>query len=68
VKEQSGLDANVRYLNFFPTSEAALDSLPAAMAEWFRVHVGSPTPVQRGAWPLIRRGENVLLSASTGTG
>ena len=36
--------------------------------EWFEARYGEPTPAQRAAWPLIRRGENVLIASPTGTG
>jgi ATP-dependent Lhr-like helicase len=36
---------------------------------WFsRTFPGGPTPAQGGAWPLIARGENLLLVSPTGTG
>jgi len=36
--------------------------------DWFRAKYGHPTPAQRTAWPLIQRGENVLIASPTGTG
>ncbi|AEM38175.1 DEAD/H associated domain protein [Pyrolobus fumarii 1A] len=38
------------------------------VAEWFRRRYGSFTLPQRCAIPLIKRGENVLVSSPTGTG
>ena len=35
---------------------------------WFRRKYVAPTPAQRSAWPLIARGENVLIASPTGTG
>ena len=35
---------------------------------WFHQRYGEPTPAQRAAWPLIARGENVLIASPTGTG
>lgn len=37
-------------------------------AEWFRDTFGSPTGVQKEAWPAIAEGKPVLVSAPTGTG
>ncbi|MGA2977393.1 MAG: DEAD/DEAH box helicase [Spirochaetia bacterium] len=36
--------------------------------EWFQRSLGAPTEVQAQAWPVIARGEHVLVSAPTGTG
>ena len=35
---------------------------------WFVEQVGTPTPVQREAWPRIAAGEHVLVTAPTGSG
>src|SRR5512137_1687487 len=35
---------------------------------WFRSRMGEPTEVQALAWPAIARGENVLVTAPTGSG
>ncbi|MGN0642182.1 MAG: DEAD/DEAH box helicase [Huintestinicola sp.] len=37
-------------------------------SEWFEKELGTPTEVQRLAWPLIAEGRDVLVSAPTGTG
>ena len=37
-------------------------------AAWFTKTYGDPTPIQRLGWPIVERGDNVLLSAPTGTG
>jgi ATP-dependent Lhr-like helicase len=39
-----------------------------AVARWFERHFAQPTPPQAKAWPLIKRGENVLIAAPTGSG
>ena len=39
-----------------------------ATAQWFAGSVGTPTAVQREAWPAIAGGGHVLVSAPTGTG
>ena len=36
--------------------------------EWFQNTLGEPTPVQKEAWPGIKSGQHVLVSAPTGTG
>src|SRR5436190_23547575 len=36
--------------------------------EWFRTHLGHPTPVQRAGWPVIAAGRSALLLAPTGSG
>lgn len=46
-----------------------LDLFHPAVAAWFREAFPSgPTAAQRGAWPAIAGGENVLLVSPTGTG
>ena len=37
-------------------------------AEWFETRFGEPTEPQCGAWPAIRAGRDVLISAPTGSG
>lgn len=46
----------------------ALKLFDKATAHWFTKHLGSPTPVQEEGWPAINSGENVLISAPTGSG
>jgi ATP-dependent helicase Lhr and Lhr-like helicase len=36
--------------------------------DWFARYLGSPTPVQEAGWPAIASGNDVLVSAPTGTG
>src|SRR4051812_35995881 len=64
------LDASplIEHLTFIPSAEAALAGLPPAAADWLRTTFGEPTPVQRAAWPAIRAGHHLLVSAPTGTG
>lgn len=35
---------------------------------WFESAIGSPTPVQAQGWPAVASGQDVLISAPTGTG
>lgn len=37
-------------------------------SNWFQKELGSPTEVQKEAWPLIAEGKHTLVSAPTGTG
>lgn len=48
--------------------EHVLEIFEQNTARWFRENLGEPTPVQKEAWPLIAKGEHVLVSAPTGTG
>lgn len=45
-----------------------LELFEESTARWFRDTLGEATPVQKEAWPVIARGEHVLVSAPTGTG
>jgi ATP-dependent Lhr-like helicase len=56
------------YLDVPASPGAALATLPAFLADWFRERFGEPTPIQRLAWPALARGGHVLVSAPTGTG
>ena len=40
----------------------------AEFDRWFAETLGEPTAIQKRAWPAIRRGSHVLLSAATGQG
>ncbi len=53
-----------------PTSRAgdALGLFEPWVAEWFRAYLGIPTSPQSMAWPLISRGDHVLVHAPTGSG
>src|SRR4051812_9121526 len=35
---------------------------------WFREKIGTPTDIQRQAWPRIAQNKHVLLTAPTGSG
>src|SRR4051794_32713805 len=56
------------YLDAPATNETALATLHPALAAWLRYRFGSPTTVQRLAWPALASGGHVLISAATGTG
>ena len=38
------------------------------ISSWFSDSYEAPSPIQKLAWPAIRRGENCLLLAPTGSG
>jgi ATP-dependent Lhr-like helicase len=46
----------------------ALEGFHPLIARWFSEKVGVPTDVQAAAWPRIAQGENVLVTAPTGSG
>ena len=48
--------------------ERALDLFHPIVRRWFAERVGTPTEVQRKAWPEIASGRHVLVTAPTGTG
>jgi ATP-dependent Lhr-like helicase len=45
-----------------------MDTLHPIVGDWFATRFGSATESQERAWPAIRRGEHVLISAPTGSG
>ena len=45
-----------------------LNSLHPIVRDWFALHFGSATEPQERAWPAIRSGDHVLISAPTGSG
>ena len=45
-----------------------LDAFHPLIAGWFRERFGDPTEPQRGGWPRIAAGEDVLVAAPTGSG
>ena len=49
-------------------SRESLDLFHPLINQWFREQVGRPTDVQEQAWPVIARGEHVLVTAPTGSG
>lgn len=46
----------------------ALEIFHPVLREWFCSSVGSPTEIQKLAWPAIADGEHVLITAPTGSG
>lgn len=48
--------------------ENVLQLFTQETADWFQNTLGTPTPVQKEAWPNIAAGGHVLVSAPTGTG
>jgi ATP-dependent Lhr-like helicase len=61
------LDA-IHYLTVPPSREVAEQGLLPAVRQWFSATFGEPTLPQRFAWPVILRGQNILLSSQTGSG
>jgi ATP-dependent Lhr-like helicase len=45
-----------------------LSSFDPRVRDWFEAAFAAPTPAQAQAWPVIARGDHVLLSAPTGSG
>ncbi len=45
-----------------------IDAFHPLLREWFRVRYGNPTEPQLQGWPVIRAGQDVLISAPTGSG
>jgi ATP-dependent Lhr-like helicase len=60
--------AELDFLGIPPAVETALGSLTEPVRRWFTARYETPTAAQRLAWPMVSRGEHLLLSASTGTG
>lgn len=50
------------------TAVSALNTFHPLVARWFETTYGSPTDIQRKAWPAIAAGDHVLITAPTGTG
>jgi len=50
------------------TSEDALGLFHPEVQAWFRSSLGAPTDVQTRSWPRIAAGENLLITAPTGSG
>ncbi|MDX1626245.1 MAG: DEAD/DEAH box helicase, partial [Wenzhouxiangellaceae bacterium] len=46
----------------------SLFSVEAEFDAWFESAVGSPTAVQRAAWPVLRAGRHAMVVSSTGSG
>ncbi|MBI5833333.1 MAG: DEAD/DEAH box helicase [Armatimonadetes bacterium] len=51
-----------------PAMPDPLANFDPVIADWFAARYGTPTDIQALAWPVIARGEHVLLSAPTGSG
>jgi ATP-dependent helicase Lhr and Lhr-like helicase len=49
-------------------STDVLDAFRPPVAEWFRASFDGPTRAQQLGWPVIARGESMLLLAPTGSG
>ncbi|MGB1557810.1 MAG: DEAD/DEAH box helicase, partial [Oceanococcaceae bacterium] len=49
-------------------TDPALAAFCPAVENWFAETLGSPTPVQAGAWEAIGSKEHVLIAAPTGSG
>ncbi|MBX7259241.1 MAG: DEAD/DEAH box helicase, partial [Candidatus Hydrogenedentes bacterium] len=45
-----------------------LSTFHPLIATWFAEQIGKPTEAQQAAWPVISRGEHVLVTAPTGSG
>ena len=46
----------------------SLNAFHPIIEEWFTRELGTPTDIQKKAWPLIRQGKHVLVTAPTGCG
>src|SRR5436190_11781316 len=51
--------------DFDPGFDPGFDPL---VREWFERRFGTPTEPQQRGWPVIRAGDDVLISAPTGSG
>lgn len=47
---------------------SVLELFQPVVAEWFRRHLGEPSPIQQLGWPVIAAGQHALLIAPTGSG
>ena len=45
-----------------------IDQFHPLVSEWFSARYGNPTEPQIHGWPIIRAGQDVLISAPTGSG
>jgi ATP-dependent Lhr-like helicase len=51
-----------------PPDATPLDAFHPLVRQWFVERIGTPTDVQAAAWPRIAAGDNVLVTAPTGSG
>jgi ATP-dependent Lhr-like helicase len=58
----------IHFLTAPPSREVAEQGLTPKVRDWFAATYGAPTLAQRHAWNTIFHGQNLLLSAPTGTG
>ncbi|MSQ97432.1 MAG: DEAD/DEAH box helicase [Gemmataceae bacterium] len=58
----------IHFLTIPPSREVAEQDLLPPLRDWFASTFGQPTAAQRGAWPAILTGQNLLLSSPTGSG
>ena len=49
-------------------SQSSLSIFAPSVADWFESVHRQPTEIQRRAWPIIAQGENLLVTAPTGSG
>lgn len=57
------------YSIFFKTmNTSTLNLFHPLIGQWFDQNIGSPTDVQIQTWPVISRGDHVLMIAPTGSG
>ena len=48
--------------------KTVIDQFHPLVSEWFTARYGEPTDPQKQGWPVIHRGQDVLISAPTGSG
>ena len=58
----------IKYCTENASAEEVLEKLKPYVRDWFKLRYGETTPVQAKTIPLVKRGENVLISSPTGTG
>ncbi len=68
LEREAALELAVKKLSNIPKDSEVYKLLIEPVCLWFRDKYESFTLPQRGAIPLIKKGENVLVSSPTGTG
>jgi ATP-dependent Lhr-like helicase len=58
----------MEHLSLPPPGDTALAGFAEPVRSWFRDQLGSPTAIQRLAWPPLLAGKHLLLAAPTGGG